>query len=368
MTPDAPRKHSGYAGKLARIGAAHGATVIMLVSCHKSASPQPVAKDTGRDNISVRTFEYGKDRQSCAAGLMCGSVSCCDSIELPGGTFRMGRSKKGRDAVPSAPGDVYNSDAFDVPEHAVTLSKFALDRFEVTVGRFRSFVTAYDGSPPKEGFGGRLGWTSECNSKLPDRATLEKGPNCAMSTWGPNWTDVAGANEAKPINCVNWCLALAFCLWDGGRLPTEAEWEYAAAGGDENRPFVWGDGVPPPCTTEINCPNLVVYGDSDPVRFRPVGSMPLGVGRWGHYDLAGSVSEWVFDAFDADAYKTPSPGLDPVVTTPGKDPERGTRRDLRGVRGGGYRVSSDLRVADRDYSPPGVADDTNGFRCARDVK
>jgi formylglycine-generating enzyme len=358
----------GRVDELVRIVVTCFVTVGVFAACKKPAGPDRIAKDRIEAPAPVRPFEYGEAKQSCAAGMMCGTMSCCDSIVLPGGTFRMGRGAKGRDAIPPAPGDIYNSDAFDVPEHSVTLSKFALDRFEVTVGRFRSFVAAYDGTPPKDGFGDRLGWRSEWNSKLPARATLEKGLPCALSEWGGTWTESVGLNENKPINCINWYLALAFCLWDGGRLPTEAEWEYAAAGGDENRPYVWGDGPRPPCTTELNCPSMVVYGNSDPLRFRPVGSTPLGVGRWGHFDLAGSVGEWVFDAFDEYAYKRPSPARDPVVTIAGKDPEDGSSGDLRVMRGGGYRVSSDLRVTERHYLPPGIAGDDDGFRCARDVK
>jgi formylglycine-generating enzyme required for sulfatase activity len=110
---------------------------------------------------------------------------------------------------------------------------------------------------------------------------------------------VAGANEQKPINCVDWFQAFAFCIWDGGRLPTEAEWEYAAAGGSEQRKYPWGATEP-----GANA-NLAVYGCYFPgtrctpttgaLNVAPVGSVPAGNGKYGQSDLAGNVQEWNLD-------------------------------------------------------------------------
>lgn len=107
------------------------------------------------------------------------------------------------------------------------------------------------------------------------------------------WTDAAGtaAKESLPINCITWSVAEAFCIWDGGRLPTEAEWNYAAAGGNAQRTYPWG-ATPPDCAFAnfgLNC-GIGATGTNR------VGShSPMGDGMYGQSDLAGNVWEWVQD-------------------------------------------------------------------------
>lgn len=224
---------------------------------------------------------------SCADGLDCGGTSCCAHAAIPAGTFPQGRSEKDTDS--------YVTDKLgETPEHEAKVSAFEIDAFEITVGRFRRFVEAYEG-PPEADAGAHpqhagSGWQTAWNDVLP-KTRDELRTSLACDAELRLWTDEVGDNEQKPINCLDWYTTFAFCAWDGGRLPTESEWEYVAAGGDENRLFPWGAAPPTESLLARSC-GAPCTGSS----FPPVGSHPVGSGRWGSMDLAGSVWEWVLDA------------------------------------------------------------------------
>ncbi len=159
-----------------------------------------------------------------------GNDSCCKSLLVPGGTFD--RSYDGVD--------------FKDPNYPATVDDFYLDKYEITVGRFRAFVNAGMGTqakPPAAGVGAHpgindSGWDSTWNANLvANTAALTTALKCSANY--QTWTDAAGSNESKPANCLDWYTAFAFCAWDGGRLPTEAEWNYAASGGSEQRYYPW---------------------------------------------------------------------------------------------------------------------------------
>jgi formylglycine-generating enzyme len=167
---------------------------------------------------------------------------------------------------------------------------------------------------------------------------------------GETWTDAPSSNEYKPINCINWYTAFAFCIWDKGRLPTEAEWERAAAGGeDENRLFPWGSAAP-------DCTYANGSGCANPL---PVGSAPAGAGPWGHLDLAGNVFEWTFDYY-ADWYADPDASGTDIVNL--------TVASTRVMRGGsvfGSEPALEFRAAARSDVIPSAGGYAVGFRCAR---
>jgi formylglycine-generating enzyme required for sulfatase activity len=249
-----------------------------------------------------------------------------------------------------------------------TVSAFRLDRYEVTVGRFRAFVAAAQGTasaPPAAGAGARpqlagSGWDPAWRDQLvPDRAALLAALRCHPTL--ATWTDEPGSNEARPMNCLSWYEAMAFCAWDGGFLPTEAEWNYAAAGGEEQRAYPWSS---PPRALEL-APDRASYhdgttcvGDGQPgcalSDLWPAGSRRGGQGRWGHADLAGNVWEWALDWHD-DVY--PSPCVDCALLD---------GADHRELRGGSFLSGGDLlRGAARNYAPPGWHLHSIGVRCAR---
>ncbi len=289
---------------------------------------------------------------SCAGGLDCAGVSCCQSKLVPGGTFPMGRSTSGTDACP--PGKSCN--AWELPEHNATIDSYYLDAFEVTVGRFRKFVAAYNGTSPPSGAGDHhnlgAGWQIAWNSLLPaTQATLISNLKCNPSS--QTWTDVPSTNEAQAINCVTWYEAFAFCIWDGGRLPTEAEWEYAAAGGQENRLYPWGS-ADPSVDTELSNSNY-----SERNSRVNVGSHSRGNGLWGHRDLAGNMWEWAFDWYSDRWYTGAGNPCNNCANTVAAD------RRITVSAGWFNDIATPLRCAAHSKSDPKIRLDYLGFRCAR---
>lgn len=282
---------------------------------------------------------------TCGAGQ---TGDCCESLYVPDGAFYRSHDR--------AADALYASQAYPA-----TVTAFYLDRYEVTVGRFKQFIAAGQGvatAPPAAGAGAHpllaaSGWNSTWKQYLAkDAATLETGlASCVPSTWG--------RADNLPLNCVNWYEAFAFCAWDGGYLPTEAEWNFAASGGDEQRAYPWS--VPPESTT-IDCtyantslPSGYCVGDLEPVG----AHSPQSDGRWGHADLAGNVWEKVLDYYVGDSaggYANAScsdcANLAPDTT--------------RAVRGGGWNGDHSVaRVAYRYYDPPMDRYIEMGMRCAR---
>lgn len=238
----------------------------------------------------------------------------------------------------------------------MTVSGFWLDKFEVTVGRFRKFVEAYPASKPAKGAGAHpniagTAWQSAWDASLPaDQIALMAG--ISDSSACPNyrtWTVTPGSNEAKAMNCVSWYEAFAFCIWDGGFLPTEAEREYAAAGGSDNRLYPWGSNAPDCVRANMN--GCVGGVDS-------VGARPSGAGRWGHLDLTGNVHEQTLDWYDSAWYSSSSAtGTDVVNLAVASE---------RVIRGGDFFLSdTDLRSAYRGSDFPANRSDWVGIRCAR---
>jgi formylglycine-generating enzyme required for sulfatase activity len=289
---------------------------------------------------------------SCAGGgdtARCGTgsnQSCCAARGVPGGSFL--RSYDG----------ITDYGTYFTQPFPATVSPFVLDVYEVTVSRFRSFVGAYDSwAKPSPGSGSNpndpddMGWDPTWNQNLqPTAADLENELACSLSgSVTGTWTHTPGVNELLPITCVDWFTAFAFCVWDGARLPTEAEWNYAAAAGDEQRIYPWSSPQDPSISSSD-----AVYGVQAAM---PVGSAPAGEGKWGQQDLAGNADEWVRDWY-ADQFPTTN-CMDCANLTPSM---------FAVLRGGSYYYGADeVSASFRDYATPtaGSVFPWFGMRCAR---
>lgn len=292
-----------------------------------------------------------------------GTSNCCASSVVPGNAT--GATLAGATFYRSY--DVGSDNAYPNMTAPATVSDFRLDTYEVTVGRFRAFVNAGNGtqsSPPSAGAGAHAkipgsGWDSAWNGSLAaDTAALKAGVKCNATY--QTWTDTAVANEALPMNCISWYEAMAFCIWDGGYLATEAEWNYAASGGSEQRAYPWS--IPASLTTIdcsyanyfINSPAGTYCANGTTGATNRVGSeFPKGDGKWGQSDLAGNVFEWTLDWYAS-------------YTTPCNDCAHLATASDRLNRGGSFgNVATILRSGYRNSDTPPFRDFSLGVRCAR---
>lgn len=315
------------------------------------AESSPVADAGPETDAGVVVASCAELASNCGPN---GNDNCCSSLPVPGGTFFRGY-------------DVAQDSLSGNKMYPATISGFRLDTYEVTVGRFRAFVNSGAGtqaSPPAAGAGGHekianSGWSPSWNTSLvPDADSLATALRCGNGSYA-TWTASPGANEVRPINCVTWFEAMAFCIWDGGYLPTAAEWLYAAGGGDDQRAYPWsapdhGSVLLDSAHAAYNC-----VGDGTdmcaPTDLTAVGSKPAGKGRWGHSDLNGNVAEPMLDWFTG------------PLLTPCTDCAALTGGSSRLFLGGGFGdPESGLRVANyQHFGDPAGREFYRGVRCAR---
>ena len=234
---------------------------------------------------SSPTPGYGETRVREKDGML--------QIYVPAGTFTMGREMGETD---------------EKPVHEVYLDGYWIDKFEVTQAQYEQCSDA-----------GACDYNNSNRSRQPSYAD-------------------------HPAVYVTWAQANAYCLWAGGRLPTEAEWEKAARGDKDTRSFPWGEGLDPAKANFVG-----VRGDT-----APVGSYPDGASPYGVLDMAGNVWEWVMDWYAADYYAN-SPESNPTGPSDGF---------YHVIRGGSWVFYTDyLRVFSRYRGDPDTAVTYFGFRC-----
>lgn len=243
---------------------------------------------------------------------------------------------------------------FEAPVHEVDLGPFLIDAHEVSVAEFAKFIeaTGYQTEADKFGWSGVFSMSTKAWMKV-DGANWRypEGPNAKPAV--PN----------EPVTQVSWNDTVAYAKWVGKRLPTEAEWEFAARGGLVGKTYAWGDELRPGGKPVANWwqgefPDNNT--DEDGYRMRaPVGSFaPNG---YGLYDVAGNVWEWVADHYDPSYYPA-SPTRDPKGPPHGKE---------RVIRGGSWMCAENFcanyRVAARSHSAPDTGLNNLGFRLAKDI-
>ena len=278
-------------------------------------------------------------------------------VDLPGGWFSMGCDDP----------DGFPADG-EGPIRSVRLPAFRIDRYATSNRRFAEFADSTGYRTDAE----RYGWSFVFAGLLPD----DHQPTNAVTqapwwrqVYGADWRHPEGAGSSldermdHPVVHVSWSDADAYCRWAGLRLPTEAEWEYAARGGLENARFAWGDELTPGGRWMCN-----IWQGTFPTENSMtdgfLGTAPVDAfdpNGFGLHNVAGNVWEWCADWFTASHPHTPA------VAPPG--PSRG---DSRVIRGGSYLCHDSYcnryRVAARTRNTPDSSTGNMGFRCVADAE
>nr|WP_233146996.1 formylglycine-generating enzyme family protein [Paenibacillus selenitireducens] len=280
-------------------------------------------------------------------------------IRLAGGEFLMGTNDT----------EGFEADG-EGPIHAVTLDPFYIDACTVSNAQFQTFVQDTGYKTEAEQFG----WSFVFHLLVSEEVKQEVETVAQAVPW---WLKVDGAYWAKPegrdssiddrldhpVVHISWHDAQAYCQWAGKRLPTEAEWEYAARGGLVQRRYPWGDTLLMDGEHRCNIwqgafPRVNHASDgylgTAPVRaYQPNG--------YGLYNMSGNIWEWCADVFSPVAYQQ-----GPFV-----NPKGPTKGDTRVIRGGSYLCHKSYcnryRVAARSSNTPDSSTGHMGFRCAADA-
>ncbi len=280
-----------------------------------------------------------------------------DMVSLPGGTFLMGT-----DYAEAFPNDG------EGPVRSVTLDPFSIDRFPVTNRRFHKFVEATGFKTEAE----RFGWSFVFWQHISKKRFADLVEDTVAAT--PWWCKVPGAcwrspegpgssilkREEHPVVHVSWNDAEAFCRWAGLRLPTEAEWEYAARGGLEQKLYPWGDKLrvhgEHQCNIWQGTFPTVDTGDDGFTGTCPVNAFPAN--GYGIYSLSGNAWDWCADWFGTEHCVNESRNP--------SGPQEGTARVMKG---GSFLCHKSYcnryRVAARSANTPDSSSANMSFRCAR---
>lgn len=276
-----------------------------------------------------------------------------DEVALPGGEFSMG----------DAFGEGYPQDG-EVPVHRVRLDGFRIDATTVTNAQFARFVEATGYRTEAERYGTSAVFHLLARARTADVLGVAAGTPWWLNVRGADWAHPHGPlshwSEAPdhPVVHVSWNDAQAYCTWAGRRLPTEAEWEYAARGGLAGRRYPWGDDLTPGGRHLCNIwqgrfPVVNTLGDGF-LGTAPVRSFPAN--GYGLYEVAGNVWEWCGDRFHPAYYRS----------CPEDNPQGPATGEGRVMRGGSYLCHESYcnryRVAARTANTPDSSAGNCGFR------
>ena len=285
-----------------------------------------------------------------------GGTAHGDTVALKGGHFLMGTNYRFG----------YPQDG-EAPTMGVNISPFVIDRFAVTNTQYASFVdeTGYVTDAEK------IGWSFVFAGLLPDHFEDTRGVEGALwwrQVFGASWQSPEGPQSSidarmdHPSVHISWNDADAYAQWVGGRLPTEAEWEFAAQGGLENPIFPWGNELEPNGEHLMN-----VWQGSFPDNnleedgwygTAPVGSYPPNL--YGLGEMTGNVWEWCSDWFATTGHKVE-----------GHDPQGPLTGDGKVIKGGSYLCHASYcnryRIAARSSTTPDSSMGHLGFRTVRNL-
>ncbi|MEF8851981.1 MAG: formylglycine-generating enzyme family protein [Haloarculaceae archaeon] len=284
-------------------------------------------------------------------------------VRVDGGTFRMGTDD-----------DVGFPADGEGPARDVTVDAFYIDRFAVTNAQFAEFVRETGYTTDAE----RFGWSFVFEDFVADPDRTQAFRNVPAAPWwvaveGADWFHPRGPSSSvveddllkHPVTHVSWTDAAAYAEWAGKRLPTEAEWEYAARGGHEGRRFPWGDTLEPGGEHRCNVwqgefPEHNTVDDGYRAT-APVNAFEAN--DFGLYNVCGNVWEWCRDWFSADYHTTDAYSHDNPT-----GPEEG---DERVMRGGSHLCHESwcnrYRLAARSKNTPDSSTGNIGFRCVVDA-